>query len=119
MSSEYGWSDDQIGELPLVRFRQIVAAVSKRRFLAAREENSRFSWLARQITVYVAQGYQLDKNTPNTALDHAVKIGYDDIERAFLEAADAQPAAPKENAPGSYERLIQGFQQLEARGKTL
>lgn len=60
----------------------------------------------------------LGKNQPNTALDHAMQIAYDDIEAAFLGAASAEPKV-KENAPGSYERLIAGFRQLDARGKTL
>jgi hypothetical protein len=58
----------------------------------------------------------VEKGKPNPALDHFAKLGYDDIERAFLEG---RQAAPKENAPGSYERLMTGFKQLEARGKTL
>lgn len=118
VSSEYGWSDDEIGNLPLVRFRQITATIQQRRFLATRMENSRFSWLARNITTYIAQGYMLGKNQPNTALDHARQIGYDDIERAFLGEIEDQPTV-KENAPGSYERLMAGFHQLDQRGKTL
>jgi hypothetical protein len=89
-----------------------------RRFVSSRDENARFSWLARNITTYIAQGYQLGKNQPNTALDHAQQLAFDDIERAFLGAAAAEPKV-KENAPGSYERLMSGFAQLEARGKTL
>lgn len=61
----------------------------------------------------------LGEGQQNTALENAPKIAYDDIERAFLQAADEAPPVPKENAPGSYERLMAGFAQLEARGKTL
>ena len=118
VASEYGWTDEQIGNLPLVRFRQITATIQQRRFLAARQENSRFSWLARILATYEAQGYMLGKNQPNTALDHARTIGYDDIERAFLGEIEEQPQV-KENAPGSYERLMAGFHQLDQRGKTL
>lgn len=64
--------------------------------------------------MYIAQGYQLGKNQPNTAFDHAQKLAFDDIERAFL---GAQGEKPKENRPGSYERLTAGFQQLNQRGK--
>lgn len=58
------------------------------------------------------------KDQPNTAFEHAQQIAYDDIERAFLGAASLEPKV-KENAPGSYERLMAGFAQLDARGKTL
>lgn len=70
----------------------------------------------RHIAQYIAQGYMVGKGEQNKPLEQASTIGFDDIERAFLGAASAQP---KENARGSYERLMSGFAQLEARGKTL
>lgn len=117
MASEYGWSDEYIGNLPLVRFRQITANVQMRRFYNEREENARFSWLARHITAYIAQTIMVEKGKPNTALDHAMLIGYDDIERAFLGAEPVPSESPKENKPGSFERLTQGFSQVEARAR--
>lgn len=45
----------------------------------------------------------LDKGKENTAMKEAQTLGYDDIERALLGVA---PRGPKENAPGSYERLM-------------
>ena len=46
------------------------------------------------------------------ALEEASTLAFDEIERAFLGAAEAKP---KENAPGSYERLVKGFGQVNAR----
>ncbi len=67
--------------------------------------------------MYIAQGYQLGKNQPNKAFDHAQTLAFDEIERAFLGAQTADK--PLENKPGSFERLTRGFQQLNQRGKTL
>jgi hypothetical protein len=65
------------------------------------------SWLARQLSSYVAAGYMTD-GKENPAVDSAQKIGYDDIEVAFLTGE--RPAKPGEatNKAGSYERLM-GF----------
>lgn len=54
----------------------------------------------------------LAKGQENKAYENASKLAFDDIERALLGAA---VAAPKENAPGSYERLVKGFGQVNAR----
>lgn len=97
--------------------RQITATIQMRRFTTDREENARFSWLARHLAQYIAQGYMVEKGKPNTALDHAAQIGYDDIERAFLGAQPAPSERPAENKPGSYERLIQGFNQVNAKAR--
>lgn len=77
--------------------------------MGLREENSRISWLARQVSSFVAAGYQIEKGKPNPALDAAQTLGYDDIEVAFLKAGPAEPAAPKENAVGSFERFMMGL----------
>lgn len=103
MSSEYGWSDEQIGELPLGRFRQITATIQLRRFGRAREENGRYSWLARNLAAYIAAGYQMGKNQENVALKQAGSLAFDDIEVAFLEA---EAEKPKENKKGSFERFM-------------
>lgn len=66
--------------------------------------------------MYISGGYQLGKNQPNTAFENAKTLAMDEIERAFL---GAQVDKPLENKPGSYERLMSGFAQLNQRGKTL
>jgi hypothetical protein len=120
VSSEYGWTDEQIGELPLARFRQITAAIQVRRYGAAREENSRTSWLARNIATYIAAGFEVGKGKENKALTQASKLAYDDIEALMLGGTPSTgEAKPAENKPGSYERFMMMNHQLQQRGKML
>lgn len=122
MSSEYGWTDEQIGELPLARFRQISSAIQIRRFSSGREENSRISWLARTISTYIAAGYMVGEGKENKALKHAGQLAYDDIESLMLgnaPAASGGNSAQAENKPGSYERFMMMDSQLQKRGKML
>ncbi len=136
MSSEYGWNDETIGELPLARFRQITAAIQMRRYATAREENARFSWLARNLSGFIAAGYMVEKGKENTALDQAGKLAYDDIEAALLgveisqrtqntvnadgtrEVVDPMKVADK-NGSASFERFGAMTGQLAQRGKML
>lgn len=90
-----------------------------RRFTAYREENSRFSWLARNIAGFIAAGYQIEKGKDNKALDQAQKLAFDDIETVLLGGTPQNPNAPKENGVGSYERFMGMMGQLEQRGKML
>ena len=117
VSSEYGWTDDTIGELPLGRFRQVTAAIQLRRYAQLREENSRFSWLARNVTGFIAAGFQIEKGKENTALKHAASLAMDDIESALL--SEAPLVAPKENKSGSYERFMMMDKQMQQRGKLI
>lgn len=105
VASEYGWTDEQIGELPLVRLRQITATIQRRRFLNSREENARFSWLGRNIAQFVAAGFMVAEGQENKALAQAGLLAMDDIERAMLKDVAAEPSV-KENAPGSYEKFM-------------
>ena len=104
MSSEYGWTDNQIGELPLARFRQITSAIQLRKYSAQREENSRFSWLGRNLAGFIANGYMVSKGQENPGLKLAATLAYDDIEAAQLGTQKAQGA--KENSNGSFERFM-------------
>lgn len=105
VSSEYGWTDEQIGELALGRFRQTVAAIQLRRWRDQRDEASRVSWQTRTLAQYIAAGYMIQKGAPNTALDNAQFLGYDDVERAMVEAPGSSKT-PRENKAGSFERLM-------------
>lgn len=120
MSSEYGWTDEQIGELPLARLRQVTAAIQMRRYAAAREENARFSWLARNLAGFIAAGYMVEKGKENKALKHAGKLAYDDIEATLLGAETSKDVdAAKVNGEGSFERFMMMTSQLDQRGKML
>lgn len=131
MSSEYGWTDEQIGELPLARFRQITAAIQIRKYNQARQENARFSWLARNLAGFIAAGYWVEKGKENKALKQASKIAYDDIEAMLLGADVARPTSgdpmqradpekvAEQNGAGSFERFAMMTGQLAQRGKML
>lgn len=91
-----------------------------RRYTSFREENGRFSWLARNITGYIAGGYQIEKGKDNKALDMASKLAFDDIETVLLGGSPQAPnGGPKENGVGSYERFMTMMGGLEQRGKML
>jgi hypothetical protein len=110
ISSEYGWSDKKIFKLSLARFRQITAAIQVRRFHARREENTRASWVARNIASYVAAGFETPKGKTNEALNQAQKLAIDDIDVVLLGGTlNTGVATQKENGVGSYERLMRGM----------
>lgn len=117
VSSQYGWSDDVIGELPLARFRQITSAIQLRKFREDRETNHRFSWMTRNIATFIASGYMVEGE--NKAVDVALKLALDDIERAQLdweETAMRDLPAEDKNANGSFEKFLM-FSQAQATGK--
>jgi hypothetical protein len=111
IASEYGWTDQQIGELPFMRFQQIVSAIELRRATERRTENARFSWLARNLSQFVAGGYLTDGKQENTAIADARRIAFDKVEAAMLAHYEEQAAlkpAPIEAKRGSFESLM-GF----------
>ncbi len=135
VSSEYGWDDDTIGELPLARLRQVTAAIQMRRYSSSRAENARFSWLARNISGFIAAGYQIEKGKENKALEQAGKLAYDDIEALLLgaETSNAVPVLSEDgtrevadplrvadrNGTASFERFGMMSGQLAQRGRML
>ena len=91
-----------------------------RRYTAQRDENSRFSWLARNLGSFIAAGYQIEQGKENMGLKLAGQLAYDDIEAAILGAStSAGTSAPKENGNGSFERFMMMAGQLDQRGKML
>jgi hypothetical protein len=106
VASEYGWTDEQIGDLPLVRLRQITAAIQTRRYFAAREENSRTSWMTRTLASFIAGGYMTDGKSENKAATMASQLAIDEEDRLLLGATLDGSVGPKENKPGSYESFM-------------
>jgi hypothetical protein len=88
VSKEYGWSDDQILDLTVRRFRQIVAAIRRRLFLQRRDEISLMTWQTRQLASFVAAGYMTDGKHGNPALDAAQKLAFDEIEAEQIKEAE-------------------------------
>lgn len=112
VAHEYGWSDEQIGDLTLVRLRQIIASIQMRRYVATREENSRFSWLARNLGTLIAAGYQVEGENP--ALEHAANLSIDEIEAAALKEAASKPPVASEEERGQAENSVGSFERFLA-----
>lgn len=108
MSSEYGWTDEVIGNLPLGRFRQITAAIQTRRYFQERAENSRISWLTRTLAGYIVGGYMAEAKDKQPSLDAISQLSLDDVEAEYLRAGAGLPAPAKSAEPraGSFERLM-------------
>lgn len=70
-----------------MRFRQIVAAIRRRQFLRRREEIAIASWQTRNLSSFIAAGFMVEKGKPNTALDAATILAFDEIEAAQIEEA--------------------------------
>lgn len=87
VSRAYGWTDDQILDLSLIRFRQVLAAIKREEFMRRREAISLMSWQTRQLASFIAAGYMVDPKKGNPALDAAQVLAYDEIEQAQLEEA--------------------------------
>ncbi len=119
MSSEYGWDDETIGNLPLQRLRQVTAAIQLRRYQKERVENSRISWLTRTLAGYIVGGYMSDAKDKKPALDAIAQLSLDDVEAEYLKAGGPPAGEPK---TGSFERLM-GLMgpggQMEQRGKMI
>lgn len=110
MSSEYGWTDEQIGELSLARLIQITSAIKIRQFYEDRKRKSELSWQVRTMALFIAQGYMVSGENPG--IKHALSLSIDDIDAALIEDAKTRTAStPKVIDPpvGSYERAIRAF----------
>lgn len=109
LSAEYGWTDEYIADRPLIRLRQAVAAIERRKYLDSREENSRFSWLARNLGSLIAGGYMMGEGEENPGMEFASGLAMDEIEKEMLaeikEEIGDTPAEDK-NGIGSYESLL-------------
>lgn len=106
---EYGWTDEVIHNLTLNRFRQVLAAIERRKFFEQRRANSLISWQTRQLAGFIAGGYMTDGKKPNKALEAAQGLHFDEIEKLQLEEqikrAEEAPL-PVETKPGSFERFM-------------
>jgi hypothetical protein len=119
VSTEYGWTDEVIGELPLARFRQITAAIEQRKYIEQRQAQSVVSWQTRTLAQFIAAGYMTDGENP--AIDAAGQLALDEIEREMIAEAQEQaevgpkkpddfwtpdmPSESKVNDRGSFERF--------------
>lgn len=110
VSNSYGWTDNQIGELTLGRFRQIVAAIRTRELIQDRNKKNLIGWSTRALAVMIAGGYMIDSKDGNPAVEYAASLAIDAIDAAMLEDAESlAPAKSKEPELGSYERFMTAF----------
>lgn len=107
ISSEYGWSDEEIYNLTLRRLRQVTAAINRRRYFEDRKQRTLVSWQTRTLAMFTAGGYMTDGKHENTAIKAAGDIAIDDIEKAQLEEAENRPKSFEELVkPGSFEKFL-------------
>lgn len=117
MSQAYGWTDEEIHNLTLRRFRQITAAIRRRQYLEEREKKSQISWQTRTLAQFIAAGYQVGEGDENPGLTMANQISIDHIEKAQLEELETSgpgfegrgPAVEKSDdgiEVGSFERFL-------------
>lgn len=113
ISSEYGWTDDVIGDLTVSRALQIVSAINLRKDDERRRTSALTSWQTRVLSAYIAMGYMIGKDQENLPLDQAHSLAFDRFEQLMLSAS---PIVPKENAEGSYEKFMSMLGNGGARG---
>jgi len=80
-------------DLPLLRFRQIIAAIRRRQMMERRQAIALASWQTRQITTFTAAGFMVEKDKPNEALEIAQMLAFDEIEKAQLEESRVEHMA--------------------------
>lgn len=109
MSSEYGWTDKQIGALSLSRLIQISSAIRIRKFYEDRQQKSMASWMVRTLSLFIAQGYMVQGENPG--IDMALKVSIDDIDAALTSDASQRASKNKVIDPpvGSFERAMAAF----------
>lgn len=85
MSEAYGWTDDEIHNLTLRRFRQITSAIRRRRYQEERERKLLASWQTRTLATWIAAGFMTEEGKENPALAEAQKIAIDKIEETLIK----------------------------------
>lgn len=105
ISSEYGWSDDQILDLTLTRMRQITTAIQQRHYLRHRQSRLVTSWQTRTLAQFIALTIPTEGGK-NPVLDFAATLDLD---------GDMASAEPDEKRLPSYEQMM-AFGQAMERG---
>jgi hypothetical protein len=103
--------------MPVCRFRQIVANIESRQKTRRLYDNTITEWQVRTLAQVIAATVPVEKGKKNSLADAAAKIRLrleDDGGKAENDAPPEvfieQGSQVAENAPGSYERLLAGFQ---------
>lgn len=109
LSSEYGWTDEQILDIPVRRLRQIVVSIETRRFIEDLKFKRIAAWQTRTLAVFISSTIEVEKGKENTLLTAAQRIALDEGELKDLTVDIPKEEPPSEPAVGSYERLMRGF----------
>lgn len=113
MSTEYGWTDEQVGGLTVARLRQCVAAITERRVAEAYQARKRSEWEVRTICTFIASTVPTD-GSESPLLDLAYEIGTPAEVRE--DQAPMVPSRTKEPRPGSFEQASMLFGMM-SRGR--
>jgi hypothetical protein len=90
ISSEYGWHDEVILDLPMRRIRQIVAAINVRKLSEQTEHRKIVSWQTRSIAMVMAATVGEDK-----LMEFAANLT---IDREELEQFSGEPKVVKKKS---------------------
>lgn len=75
MASEYGWTDDVIGDLTIKRLRQCVAAISERQWYDQERQFKLAAWQTRYICTFIASTVPSSEAGAHPLWDAAQEIG--------------------------------------------
>lgn len=123
ISSEYGWSDEQILDTPVTRLRQVVAAIYRRQKWALRARGALVEWQTKALASVIAATVPIAQGKKNPLMDYALGLSlYDgegsarpagltpppEADPAAVEAYGFDPEHPtiREPEAGSFERAV-------------
>lgn len=101
ISSEYGWDSEAILNLPIRRFRQIVATISERIITNRDIENKRALSHTKIICSFIASTVPVEEGKENQLLKLAQTLGEPEQTKTKDPAVDVEA--------GSYERFMSAF----------
>lgn len=101
ISSEYGWDSEMILNLPIRRFRQIVATITERKLIKVDLDNKRALSHTKIICSFIAQTIPLEEGQKNPLLELAQQLGENTQKETKTSPVDVEA--------GSYERFMAAF----------
>lgn len=118
ISTEYGWTDERIFDLPICRLRQIIKTVEERRKAQQKVKNALLEWQTKTLAMFVAHTVQVPKGKSNPLLKAVDKISLNKDEKRDNSAVEADPevfveegSQTAQNHIGSFERVLGGFKE--------
>jgi len=117
ISSEYGWTDEQISEISVARARQILATIELRIKASFAQRASLTEWSTKRIVEFIAATVPTQQGKTNKLLDYAQKVSLGLFKEDSQKEEEEVPpevfiekgSQKAENSPGSFEGLIRGL----------